>query len=84
MQKFDGTHGWSAFWMLLSLQTALAKVDAFCAVLLMHIKRSPRVTNCVCPGWVFGLAPAAGGLAPAAGGVAPAAAVGVTLNGLIL
>ena len=76
--------------MLLLLETALAKVDAFCAILLMHIKRSPWVTNCVCPGWIFGLVPVAGGLVPAAVaavaavGVVPVAAVGVTLNGLIL
>ena len=69
--------------MLLLLETDLAKVDAFCAILLMHIKRSRRVTNCVCPGWVFGLVPVAGGLALAAAGVVPVAAVGVTLNGLI-
>ena len=77
MQKFDGTHGWSAFWLLLLVETALAKVDAFCAILLMHIKRSPWVTNCVCPSWRFGLVPTA----VVAVGVVPAAAVAVTLNG---
>ena len=61
--------------MLLLVETALAKVDAFCVNLLMHIKRSPQVTNCVCPGLVV--------LAPVAEGVAPVVAVEATWKGVI-
>ena len=66
--------------MLLLVETALAKVDAFCVNLLTHIRRSPWVTNCACPGWRFGLVPTA----VAAVGVVPVAAGAVTLNGFTL
>ena len=85
MQKFAGTHGCSAFWILLSLDTALPKVDALCAILLMHIKRSPWVTCPVCPGCarLAAALAAAAAAALAAAVFAAAAAAGATLKGVV-